>query len=566
MRSFLSLLRYAFASALFLVLSFPGFSLWPMAWVALIPLLWGLAKCRGKLGGFFIGFVTGVLFFAGLLSWMPAAMIAYGRLSPFAAALVLLAACAVLAPFFGLFTLSLHLAARRFGIRAFLLAPFAWVAAEFARNHLAVTGFPWGQLGVSQAMVTPLIQIADLTGVYGVSFLVAAGNVVGFFLLRPDVGRRFKVALGAFLALALFHVLLYAELRWFQYREPEGEPLKVAGIQGNILDPKDWMDAHWSVYPAMVDAALAQAPGSRVVILPENPVSMTFEDNPTYRDLMGGVARKHKVSLVFNGVHRIAEEQYGNSVFCMDENGRVTSVYDKIRLVPFAEYVPFEKFFFFAEAMSQEISHFTAGTAHRVHRPAGIPVGVTVCYEAVFPEESRAFTVRGAQWLVNVTNDAWFGDTAAPWQHFQNSLVRAVENRRWLVRVANSGLSCIIDPMGRVREAVPLFQRGCLTGEIHPMTDRTVYVRVGDLFAWLCVAVMAAYLFLAFRKRGEPLPAPGTLSGPEEGLDTTDPEELEPGPSGDGTAEEGPSGEDVAEAVDAGPTDKEKARQTTDPG
>ncbi|MBP7866953.1 MAG: apolipoprotein N-acyltransferase [Acidobacteria bacterium] len=532
MRTFLSMLRYAFASALFLVLSFPGFSLWPMAWVALVPLLWGLTKCRGKLGGFFIGFWAGVLFFAGLLYWMPAAMIAYGRLSPLAAALVLLAACAVLAPFFGFFTLALHLAARRFGIRAYLLAPFAWVAAEFARNHLAVTGFPWGQLGVSQALVTPLIQIADLTGVYGVSFLVVAGNVVGFYLLRPDVGRRFKVALGAFLALGLFHVLLYAELRWFQYREPQGEPLKVAGIQGNILDPKDWMDAHWSIYPAMMDAALAQAPGSRVVILPENPVSMTFEDNPSYRDLMAGLARKHKVSLLFNGVHRIGEGQYGNSVFCMDENGRVTSVYDKIRLVPFAEFVPFEKVFFFAEAMSQEISHFTAGTTHRVHRPAGVPTGVNVCYEAVFPEESRTFTALGAQWLVNVTNDAWFGDTAAPWQHFQNSLVRAVENRRWLVRVANSGLSCIIDPMGRVREAVPLFQRGCLTGVIHPMTDRTVYVAVGDVFAWLCVAVTAAYLFLAFRKHGEPLPAPGLAEPETPGADepgTGEPETGAPG-------------------------------------
>ncbi len=541
MKNLLQNAKYPLAGAVFMLAAFPGFSLWLMAWVAIIPMLMHAERCRTRQGAFLSGFSTGVLFFAGLLYWLPAAINRYGDIPLAGAAGVFAAACAVLAVFFGLFTLAMQRMYRRLGIRAVFLAPFVWTALEFARNHLAVTGFPWGLLGVSQAMVTPLLQIADITGIYGVSFLVATGNVTLFVLLRRDAPRKMKTALVAFEALLLFHVFLYAELRWFAFRDDPGQPVSVAGLQGNVADADGWLDAHWKVYPAMMGGLKTVAPAARVVIMPENPSSLALERDPEYRKLMAGLAAGSRATLIFNGIHGIGADGYGNAVFCMDSTGAVRSVYDKIRLVPFAEHVPFRSVFFFAGAMSQEISNFTPGERHVLHLVDGAPVGVFICYEAIFPEEPRAFTALGAQWLVNITNDAWFGPTAAPWQHFQNILARAVENRRWIVRVANTGFSCIVDPLGRVREAVPPFERGVLRGEIRALTGQSAYVVIGDLFAWACALLSAFYL--VWPRRREPLPPPQPYVAEDAEPEGEDEGAAEEGEDADGSGPPGPGPE-----------------------
>jgi apolipoprotein N-acyltransferase len=495
--------RYPLGTALFLLLAFPRFDVWPLAWVALVPLLYHLGRCARGRTAVLSGFTAGMLFFLGLLYWIPRAMMAYGGVHPVLAGAVFVLVCVVLGLFVGAFAWLQWRMFRRWGWKGALLAPFAWAAVEYARNHLALTGFPWGNLGTSQAYAGFLIQIADTTGVYGVSFLVAAINTVLLLALVPEVPRRLKLYWAALVGMALFYCLLYAELRYATFPAADYKPLAVAGIQANIRDEDTWAQVaavHREDYPRLVAEVLAAAPDTRLVVFPESPSPYAFDRDPGYRQLMTGLAVRHRITLLFNGIHYRGAD-YFNSVYAVESDGRLGGVYDKARLVPFAEHVPFQPVFFFARAMSQEISNFTPGPGPLPLDAAGVRMGVSVCYEAVFPEYVRGFTAAGARVLVNVTNDAWFGRTAAPWQHVQHSLLRAVENRRWVVRVANSGISAIIDPFGRVTAQIPPFARGTLTGHVHPLTQRSPYVVIGDAFAWVCVAVTVLGAGIPWRRK-----------------------------------------------------------------
>lgn len=495
--------RYPLGTALFLILAFPRFDVWPLAWVALVPLLYHLGRCARGRAAFLSGFTAGALFFLGLLYWVPRAMMAYGGVHPVLAVCVFVLLAGVLALFVGAFAWVQWRMFRQWGWKAALLAPFAWTAQEYARNYLALTGFPWGNLGTSQAYFGFLIQIADTTGVYGVSFLVAAINTVLLLAMVPDVPRKLKLYWAALVGMALFYCFLYAELRYATFPATEGEPLAVAGIQPNIRDEdtrEQVAAVHRVDYPRLLADVMAAAPATRLVVFPESPTPYAFDRDPAYRQLMTGMAAAHRVTLLFNGI-RFSGRTYFNAVYAVGPDGRPGGAYDKSRLVPFAEHVPFQNLFFFARAMSQEISDFAPGAGPVPLEAAGVPVGVSVCYEAIFPEYLRALTAAGARLQVNVTNDAWFGRTAAPWQHVQHSLLRAVENRRWVVRVANSGISVIIDPFGRVTAQIPPFARGTLTGQVHPLSQRSPYVVIGDAFAWLCVAVTVLGAGIPWRRK-----------------------------------------------------------------
>jgi apolipoprotein N-acyltransferase len=491
MRKVWEFLRYPLATALFLLLAFPRFDLWPLAHVALVPLLLFISRCERGGRAFAGGFVSGTLFFLALLSWIPRAMMAYGGVHWLVGGAAFLATGAILGAFIGLFAWLQHRLFMRWQWRSFLLTPFLWTAVEFARDHLAVTGFPWGSLGTSQAFFGYMIQIADITGVYGVSFLVAAVNTVWLIVLVRETPRKLKIYWAALVGMLLFYALLYAELCFFTYQTPEGPGLAVGGIQGNIRDedgPLRVARIHFEDYPRLEAELLKAHPETKVVILPENPAPFSWERHPGYHALLARMAADYHVTLLVNGI-RYEGDRYHNSVYDIGPDGTLQGAYDKIRLVPFAERVPLAGLFAFARSISREIGNFEPGRAQVLLPVGGVPFGVFVCYEAVFPEFVRRFTADGAQVLVNVTNDAWFGPTAAPYQHFQHCILRAVENRRWLVRVANSGISAIITPLGRVTETLPLFEQGTLAGEVYPLTQRSLYVSMGDVFAWFCAAV-----------------------------------------------------------------------------
>jgi apolipoprotein N-acyltransferase len=503
MTKFFDFIRYPVAGALFMLLAFPAFNLWICAWFALVPLFLYISRCPSGRLAFLAGFTTGLFFFTGLLYWIPRSMVAYGGISMALAVPVLLLTSAILGCFFGAFALITFHFYRQWLWKAFLLAPFVWVVQEFARNHLAVTGFPWGALGTSQVPFLYLVQIADLTGVYGVSFLVVAGNTALFLGLMKEVPRKLKLAWAAMVGILVIHALLYAEFRTFVTHPEKGDTVTVAGIQGNIREEDGYEQmarVHRRIYPEMLAEARAAEPAVGFVIFPENPVVYLYDRDTEYQRLLGRMAAEHDVVLMFNNIRFTDDDTYFNSVYCLQPDGRTVTVYDKIRLVPFAEHVPFSGLFFFADALSREISHFTEGEEFVLHDVRGHPVGAFICYEAVFPELVRGFTAAGAQLLVNVTNDAWFGHTAAPLQHFQHVVLRAVENRRWIVRVANSGISAIIDPLGEVSRVQPQHERRILTGDVHMRDDLSPYVVVGDLFAWLCT-LLTGFIILTLLKR-----------------------------------------------------------------
>jgi len=489
--------RYPLAAAVFLLLAFPGFNLWFFAWFALVPMMLHVSRCRGWKEAFFSGFTTGILFFAGLLYWIPRTVEAYGGVPPGLAVLILILACMLLACFFALFSLIMFYFFRRWSWKAFLLSPFVWVFQEFARNHLALTGFGWGSLGTSQVAFGYMIQIADMMGVYGVSFLLVAINTVILLALAGDVPQKLNMTWAAVVAVCLLYALVYAEFRYLSFSIEDGTRQTVAGIQGNIREEDGFeriRKMHMKVYPEMLDNALAADPDIKLVVFPENPVTSFYETDSEYRELLRKMALKHQVYLLVNGIHYENDETYYNSMYCIGPDGQKRSVYDKIRLVPFAEHVPFQPIFFFARSMSREISNFQQGDKVVVHSLDGSTAGAFICYESIFPDLVRSFTQEGAQFLINITNDAWFGRTAAPLQHFQHVILRAVENRRWIVRVANSGSSAIINPMGRVTQIEPLDEKRIMTGEIFALTEKSPYVVVGDAFAWFCVAIIIIIL------------------------------------------------------------------------
>lgn len=505
LQSLADFLKYPLGSAVFLLLAFPRFDLWFFAWFALIPMLLHISRCRSGRESFLSGFTTGMLFFLGLLYWIPRAMVAYGGIPYLLALIALLLCCLILALFFGVFSLVMFRLFRMWGWKAFLLAPFVWTALEFARDHLALTGFPWGTLGTSQAWFGYMIQIADITGVYGVSFLLVAINTVGLLGLSSQVDRRLKLAWAALVGITFLYVMIYAEVRYISFPLKNGQELAVAGVQGNIREEdgeKRIIRVHNEVYPRMLDQIMAAHPDTRLVIFPENPAPFSYDLDPDYHALLTRMATAHHVSLLINGIHYFGRNEYSNAVYCIAPSGKLTSIYSKIRLVPFAEYIPFRSLFFFVNSLTREISEFTPGTAPVLAKVDGTPIGVFICYEAIFPELVRQFTADGAQVLVNVTNDAWFGRTAAPWQHFQNIILRAVENRRWTVRVANSGISAIIDPLGRTSQVLPLFERKTLTGKIYALTNQSPYVVIGDTFSWLCVLISLLALGKSIFTRG----------------------------------------------------------------
>jgi len=303
--------------------------------------------------------------------------------------------------------------------------------------------------------------------------------------------------------IALFHAFIYAEFCYLTIPVKRGRAVTVAGIQGNSPDQSDYdrlRSFHLEVYPALVGELAKQSPRPELVILPENPAPFSSDRDSGYRQMMADLARAHGVTLLFNGIHYSARG-YHNSVFCLDPDGRPGPVYDKVRLVPFAEQIPFGSAFSFARSLSREISNFQPGEGPVLQDARGVKTGVFICYEGVFPDLVRQFTGAGADLLVNVTNDGWFGDTAAPYQHFQPNLIRAVENRRYLVRVANTGISAIIDPFGRVAEKGPLFERAIVSGTVYTQDRQSLYVSWGNWFPVLCTLAALFFLILSTRKK-----------------------------------------------------------------
>jgi len=485
-------------------LAFPKADLMFFAWLGLIPLFFLLSdKSPGR--AFLLGWTGGAFFYGILLYWIPAVPAHYGNLPAVASVLVYLFLVLLLASSWAVFGLVFSLLERRIPLAAYYGAPFIWVGLEYVVTHL-LTGFPWGLLGLSQTRDIALLQVSAVTGIYGVSFILVLFQAL--FAAAVKFQKRIPFAVGT-IVLVLAHAGGFAVLR---QAAPTSESFPAAVIQGNVSSDIYWNEVGPEVVFKLFDDHLdltrqAAEKGARLVIWPEFTVPLCLGcGEPLYRNLAGRLeafVRETGTTLLVGTNEEsgtAGSPQYFNTAVCLSPDGPTTR-YAKMHLVPFGEYTPYKKIFGFINSVTHAIGEVTPGKEHVLHAFRGIPFGSPICYEVIFPDLVRRFTKKGAAFLVTITNDGWYGKSSAPYQHFANAVVRAVENRRFLLRAATTGISGIIDPYGRVLARSEIGVKTFLEETVTPRRPLTFYARHGDVFAFLGLTTAAVLLILAFFKR-----------------------------------------------------------------
>ena len=453
-------------SGALLALAFPGSGdqSW-LAFAALVPLLVAV-EGRGWRQAGALGFLSGLIFWLAAIPWVAPTMIHYGDLPWPLAGVIFLALAGYLALYTTAFAALLARTSPRSSAAYVTVAASLWVALEFLRTYL-FTGFPWNLLGYSQYRNLPLVQVAAVTGVYGVSFAVAAVNAGLAGFVHPQHGRKDRLG-GIGVAAAV--VGLAVGSGWLLSPAREEKPaIPVALVQGNIDQGVKWDPAYQEttleVYRRLTLAAARG--GAQLIVWPETAMPFFLREDPSWREVEN-LARVTGAHLLVGALDRSLGEPR-NSAFLIGPDGQVRGRYDKRHLVPFGEYVPLQPLLFFVNVIAGgAIGAFAPGAeATTFSTPAG-RVAVVICYEAIFPAEVREFFRGGADVLVNITNDAWFGRSAAPVQHLAMAAFRAVENRAYLVRAANSGISAVVAPDGRIVQASGFFTREVLSGTVAP--------------------------------------------------------------------------------------------------
>ncbi|HLL14085.1 MAG TPA: apolipoprotein N-acyltransferase [Pyrinomonadaceae bacterium] len=510
----------AVLSAFLLILSFPDFNLWPLAWVGLVPLLVSIAAVERRRQAFALGWLWGALFFYGSCWWLTHSMIHYGGLPRPLAYALLVPVVLIVGLFPATFALALaHLRSRR-GIYALVAAPPLWAASEWAR--LGATGQLWNAIGYSQAFHPDIIQPATWGGVYAVGFLLVSVNAaVALLLLRKNI-RSFNLATLILIAVGLVFPL--TELLNFTAPGSDGsghQPYSIIiAIQPNVSvnfgrSPEEtatlvnrhltmsadalraWEQKHdaeakreTARSPLTGTGAYSSDDPTRVVVWPESPMNFAYAKDEEFQTLVGAFARARRTSVLFNSLEPAPAGGGYNSAVLVNEAGRLVAQYDKIRLLPFGEYVPLPRWFPPAWLVSGIVGDFTPGAKYTLLPIGGeTRAGVFICFESAFPSIARTFTDAGADVLINISNDGYLGETPVLRQHLANAVFRAVENRREVLRVTNTGISARITPRGEVEDATGSFQPAVRTWRVTRATaGKTFYTRRGDLFVALCAA------------------------------------------------------------------------------
>ncbi len=501
-------LVYALLSGVLLVLSFPTVGHPALSWVALVPLVVATGRAPSAFVAWRLGLVTGLVHFGGMIYWIPAVMVTFGGLPTAVAWLVHAALVGYLALFPSLFALALWTVGQRLGARAMLWTPVFWVTSELGRLHL-FTGFPWELLGYSQAAVLPVAQLASVTGVLGLSALVALVNGSLAFAAVADCRRRWfplAVTLGVVavgVGVGMARLAASDLLR-------SGTATRVAAVQGNTLQDEKWDPelAQRNLRRYLDLTEMAADAGASLVVWPEASTPFVFESDRRAEQIRA-LARERQVHLLF-GTTDVAPRSplrpsepagYYNAVVMLDPQGETAGVYRKQHLVPWGEYVPLSDLLFFVSPLVQNVGGFSAGDRATTLPFDGAAVGTAICYEIIYPGLVRELAVEGSHLLTTVTNDAWFGRTAAPHQHLQMASLRAIEQGRFLVRAANTGISAVIDPYGRILDRSPLFEEALIVADVRLLEHATIFARTGDLTALTCGSLSALLLTFSLRRR-----------------------------------------------------------------
>ncbi len=484
----------------------PGYDIPGLPFLCLVPLIHLSVSAgnprRAALRGFLAGTAANLLLFY----WIAYTVAVLGKLGwPLGclAALLVSAYTGIYISAAGYFLFRLH---DRFGPVGLWLLPVVWTGLEYARSVL-FTGFPWMLLGYSFSGWTFLVQAADLAGVFGLGFLLSAANVCVYDAGRRLAGgeRRSVLLPIAGLASILAFLLLYGSFRLGQADAGQGgRSVRVGIAQGGIDQSRKWDPAYQQETMRIYGALSREVASKRVdvIVWPETAAPFFYGWERELSREVDRIAAENGIPLIFGAPWFSPSEggKYYNSVFLLDGRGVPESRYDKRHLVPFSEYIPLRPVLFFLKKLTEGGEDFSPGAGPALFTVHGGLTGASICYEAVFPGIIRDSVLGGALWLVNVTNDAWFGDTVAPRQHLAMARMRCVEFRRPMVRAANAGISALIDARGEMVASLDLFRQGTVAGEIHPGKAETVYVKTGEIFAISCSIL--TFLILCILLRG----------------------------------------------------------------
>jgi len=497
-------LLWVAASGALTALAFPRLSLSVLAWVSLIPLFYILSRhTPGK--SFFLSFLAGFVFYGILLMWIPSVPKHYGNLSPTTSALIYIALITFLGLFWGLFGMMFARIRIRYRSLAFILAPLLWIGVEYLLTFV-LTGFPWGLLGTTQYRNLPFIQSATLAGVFGLSFLIVL--LQSLFVLSMLIKKRlpFFIGLGAVLLAHLAGLIALSRV------PASAESFQAGVVQGNVSADIDWSQATTEETTALFRRHLdltrqAAQQGAQLIVWPEFSVPLCFScPEPLYEQFENDLVRfaqTNGVTLLVGSVETDGDEDHPhhtNSALCLTPDGSL-SQYSKRHLVPFGEYVPYPGIFSWARQLTQAVGQITPGRSYVLHSFGSLKFGSPICYEIIFPDLVRRFVKGGAHFLTTITNDSWYGRSSAPSQHFAMAVLRAVENRRFLVRAATTGISGLVDPYGRLLARSRLMTQDVLVGTVTPGRGLTFYTRHGDWLPQAGLTFSFVIFMLAFLTR-----------------------------------------------------------------
>ena len=500
------------------------------AWFGLAPLIWAILSPgtmespRPMRRAFLLSYVCGFLWYMGNCYWVRDTMSRYGDMPALAPILLLIGFSLVLGLYFGLFGLGMMAVRRATGSArlALVAAPFLWVALDLLGARF--TSVPWDQLGYSQVDNGLVSTLAPWTGVYGITFILVVANAALLGCLVNVARRTSLIALASIFPFLFIVDLLTTPLKPLPADATAVlvQPNLDVGGENNWSGPGEW-EGHIAAFTRLAEeqcktyiAGIPQtgAPNGEVVcppyvthsdlvVWPEAPAPYEKAD-PRFQQSVASVAKSVGAPLVVGGIgmeYSTDEQRWRdyNSAMLFGMDGKAMGRYNKIHLVPFGEFVPFEKLLFFAKKLTGNVGRFDRGTDRTPFRIADQSgnehrYGVFICYEAVFADEVRHFARNGAEVLVNISDDGWYGDTSAPWQHLNMARMRAIENRRWLLRDTNNGITAAIDPYGRVRQSIPRHQADALPAQYGFRSDVTFYSAHGDVFAWACAILCLGVL------------------------------------------------------------------------
>jgi len=454
---------------------------------------------------FVLGLLAGAGYFGGTVYWVGGVMTAHGDLPGWLSGLITALLVAYLALYPALFAAMLGRTVRRFGVAGVWAAPALWVAFEWIRSSVGIE-FPWVILGSSQSSVLPVAQLASVTGVYGLSFLVALVGTAAAVVALTDRPAHRRAA--AAVALVLVLVSISGVFRLARaHLTRSGEVFRVALLQGNVPQDQKWNSVYRQpILDRYLDLSRqAIGAGAALVVWPEASTPFFFDVESSMAEPIRRLAAQARTPFLigtddWEAGRDGAPDRLYNAAILVGPDGRTEGRYRKMRLVPFGEYVPLKPMLFFVDRMVEAVSDFSAGDEPTVFDVDGRRFSVAICYESIYPDLSRRFVHRGSQLLITITNDAWFGRSSAAYQHFEQGALRAIEEGRYVVRAANTGISGVVDPYGQVLARTPLFETELTTADVRLLDHRTLYSYSGDVIAWASLA-LTIWLVPATRRR-----------------------------------------------------------------